>query len=154
MCVNPRDIYVDKLANAFREDFEQKTGKTIGTGVDFDMSEVISFYGGTIDYIDLYDFYKVDSVICKYDKGFKIIVDKNKSEQLKKKENEKIQYGKWNLFIMHLFYHVISRCDKISTMNDGDIIYPSEKNIDGVLLLKKVFNETEDNKLEKRLIKK
>ena len=110
------------------------------------MTEIINYYGGIIEYDDLYEEkYQLDSYICKtkedkYD--FKIIIDKEKSEKLKTLDkNGNISYGNWNLFIMKLFYYVIINNDTMHNMKDGEIIFPNANYVNIALQYKKSQKE-------------
>lgn len=138
--VNPMNIYINLLAEEFRKNFEKKTGKTIGYGTDFDVTEVINFYGGEVEYADLYEeVYKLKGIILKIsgEKDFKIIVDKKRSEKLKKRNND------WNMELLKLFYHVIINDEKMKTMNDGDIIYPSVNYVKEALLYRELLDNND-----------
>lgn len=138
MLNNLKGLYIENLAYDFRTNFENKTGKEIGTGKYFDVTEVINFYGGIIELQTIYDEeYKLDAYICKIeddDYDFKIIIDKDMSEKLKSKDKDgNICYGNWNLYIMNLFYRVISANKKMEEMKNGDIIYPEPEYVKNVL---------------------
>lgn len=125
-----KDHYIEKLAETFRTNFEEKTGKKMGTGAYFDMTEVINHYGVIIEFDDLYEGkYKLDSYICKIEEDgfdFKIVIDNEKAKKLKTvDEKGKTCYGNWNLFIMKLFYEVVINVEKINDMQDGEIIFPN-----------------------------
>lgn len=155
---NLKKYYINELGENFRKNFEDKTGKLIGTGKYFDMTEIINYYGGIIEYDDLYEEkYKLDSYICKvkeekYD--FKIIIDKEKSKELKTlDENGNISYGNWNLFIMKLFYYVIINNDIMHNMKDGEIIFPNANYVNIALNYKNSQKEKNisKNKSKKKL---
>lgn len=141
--------YINRLAEDFRTNFENKTGKIIGTGAHFDMIEVINFYGGLIEYDNLYEEkYELRSIIYKIDNNdnydFKLVIDKGTSEKLKTKDkNGNVSYGDWNLFLMKLLYFVINKNEKMENMKHGDIIYPDPDYVNEALLYK---NLEEDNK--------
>ena len=157
---NLKKYYINELGESFRKNFEDKTGKLIGTGKYFDMTEIINYYGGIIEYDDLYEEkYKLDSYICKikedkYD--FKIIIDKEKSEKLKTlDEKGNKTYGIWNLFIMKLFYYVIINNDIMHNMKDGEIIFPNANYVTIALKHKKSQKEKIYQKINlKKTLKK
>ncbi len=148
--INTRDYYINKLAESFRINFENKTSKEIGTGAYFDMTEVINYYGGIIEYNDLYEEkYQLDSYICKIDENgfnFKIIIDNEKAKKLKTtNEDGKTCYGNWNLFIMKLFYEVIINNEKIINMENGEIIFPNPDYVNNAIKHKKEKKKDKNN---------
>ena len=128
---------IEKLANAFRENFEKKTGKTIGTGKNFNYEEIINFYGGKIEYAELGENSTYNNLwnkayiqkINEHDFDFKMVIDRMTAANLKTPDN----IGNWNLFLMTLFYHVIMVSDKFDTMEEGQIVYPDEQTVKKVL---------------------
>lgn len=132
---------LEDLAEKIRANFENKTGKEIGNGKHFDMTEVINFYGGIIEFANLYeDKYQLDSYIYKIEENdfhFKIVIDKDKANLLK---GNKDLYNKWNLFIMSLFGRIVIDYDKINNMKNGEIIYPNPEKVKNAIESIKLLN--------------
>ncbi len=137
-----RQYQIEKFADSFRENFEKKTGKTIGKGANFNYEEIINFYGGKIEYADLGGNSTFNGLINNayiqkinednYD--FKMVIDKKTADKIKAPDdNGKTKIGNWNLLLMTLFYHVAMASDKFDNMEDGQIIYPDEKTVKKVL---------------------
>jgi len=140
-------LYIEELTQKLSKVFEEKTGKEIKYDGTFDMSEIIEFYGGIIEYSDICEKeYELKAYITKEtgenDIAFKIVVDKNISDDLKK-----YGYGRWNMFIMKYFYHVIEFADKLEYMNDGDVIYPHVTKEEMDNMLKTIQKNKGDNKI-------
>lgn len=133
---------LENLAKEIRANFENKTGKKIGNGKHFDMTEVINFYGGIIEFANLHeDKYQLDSYICKIEENdfqFKIVIDNDKANHLKA---NKSLYNEWNLFIMSLFGIIVIDYDKINNMKNGEIIYPNPEKVKNAIERMKLIKE-------------
>ena len=131
---NIRRYYIEKIGSDFRETFEKETGKEIGTGTYFDITEVIEFYGGKIAYSQDLEVKegikaKVTKVNDNPEYDFKITIDKAYADSLKVPDKEgNITYNKWNLRILELFYHVISAINNkhYKDLDNDAMIYPKK----------------------------
>lgn len=131
---NIRRYYIEKIGRDFRETFEKETGKEIGTGTYFDITEVIEFYGGKIVYsLDLEVKEGIKAKVTKVNDNpeydFKITIDKAYADSLKVPDKEgNITYNKWNLRILELFYHVISAINNkhYKDLDNDAMIYPKK----------------------------
>lgn len=143
MAVNPMDVYLSSLG----EEYEKKTGKTISIGEECDITDVINFYGGTIEYADLYeDVFKLDSIIYRNSQGFRIVVDEKRSEQIKSSG-----IGSWNLFMLDLFYFVVATQNDKVDYEEDIIIHPRADYAEAALIYKEIIDSGKNNDEAKRI---
>ena len=136
MATNPMYIYLNNLGDDFKKYYENKTGRTIDDETNFDVNQVVSFYGGTIEYYDLYEeVFRLNSIVYIQNQSFRIVLDKNKSEKLK---NSGID--NWNLFIMDLFYFVMISRDDYSKTLEERIVYPNSDYVEAALNYRQLLN--------------
>ena len=130
------ELYLENIGRDFRQTFEKETGKEIGLGTYFDITEVIEFYGGKIAYSQ--DLEVKEGIKAKVSKvndnpecNFKITIDKAYADSLKVPDKEgNITYTKWNMKILELFYYVISAINekRFKDLDDDEMIYPRKNN--------------------------
>ena len=136
MATNPMGIYLNRLGEEFKVYYENKTGKKLDDETIINANEVVAFYGGTIEYEDLYEeIFRLNSIIYTKEESFRIVLDKNKSQELKNSSIEN-----WNLFIMDLFYFVMISREEKNHSSGERIVYPNPDYVDAALKYKKLLN--------------
>lgn len=121
-------FYIERLAENFRKKYIEETGRQIDMRSD-DMSDVIKFYGGKIEYDNIYNgLYKLKFYIQHTNERsyqFKIIIDKKLRDSLiVTDEVGNVSYSRWNLYILELLYFAAENSEKIAISKEEEIIYP------------------------------